>query len=49
MKIRRQTLVLEPLMRQGRTEEAIENYRKALELNPATANATQMLKKLQGE
>ncbi len=32
-------------MNAGHTEEAIADYRKSLELNPANGNATQMLKK----
>ncbi len=37
------------LINAGRTEEATADYRKSLALNPANANATQMLKKLEGE
>jgi Tfp pilus assembly protein PilF len=37
----------EAYMRAGDTKRAVENYRKALELNPENANARAMLKKLE--
>jgi len=36
----------EALALNGRTEEAIKNYEKALELNPGSQNAREMIKKL---
>jgi hypothetical protein len=36
----------EAYMESGRTQEAIENYEKALELNPASENAKRMLERL---
>jgi len=38
----------EGLAAAGRLEEAIENYRRSLELNPANANAVEMIRKLGG-
>jgi tetratricopeptide (TPR) repeat protein len=37
----------EALMTLGKNEEAIENYKKSLELNPNNNNAVEMLKKLE--
>jgi len=39
----------EAYMESGRRHEAIENYEKALELNPASENAKRMLKRLRGK
>lgn len=39
----------EALMTLGKNEEAIENYKKSLELNPRNQNAVEMLKKLEKE
>ncbi|MFK5878858.1 MAG: serine hydrolase [Flavobacteriaceae bacterium] len=39
----------EALMTLGKTEEAIKNYKKSLELNPNNNNAKEMLKKLEKE
>ncbi|NNE45902.1 MAG: tetratricopeptide repeat protein, partial [Rhodothermales bacterium] len=39
----------EALMNAGNAKEAIANYRKSLELNPANANAIQMIRKLEVE
>jgi cytochrome c-type biogenesis protein CcmH/NrfG len=39
----------EELMHAGNANEAIANYRRSLELNPANANAIQMIRKLEGE
>lgn len=36
----------EAYMESGRTQEAIENYEKSLELNPANENAKRMLERL---
>ena len=38
----------EAYMHSGQTEQAIKNYRKSLELNPANSNAHEMLRKLAG-
>jgi sugar lactone lactonase YvrE len=38
----------EALAAAGRTEEAIANYRKSLELNPGNTNAREMIRKLSG-
>jgi hypothetical protein len=34
-------------MNSGDTEQAIQNYKKSLELNPENTNAKEMLKKLE--
>jgi sugar lactone lactonase YvrE len=39
----------EGLAAAGRTEEAIANYRKSLELNPGNQNAVEMIRRLGGE
>ncbi len=39
----------EALMTLGRNKEAIENYKKSLELNPNNGNAVAMLKKLENK
>lgn len=36
----------EALMKQGKTDEAIEYYKKSLEMNPGNNNAVEMLKKM---
>jgi cytochrome c-type biogenesis protein CcmH/NrfG len=39
----------EAYMKNGDKELAIENYQRALELNPANTNAVEMLKRLRGQ
>ena len=39
----------EALVAAGRKEEALQNYRKALELDPANGNASRWIEKLEAE